>query len=80
MAVNANKITIVGCGPGSPLYVTEAARQAVAGADVLVGSRRLLELFPQWPAERIVVDADIACAAWTRLRRCTRPAGGWPCW
>jgi cobalt-precorrin-5B (C1)-methyltransferase len=53
------QITIVGCGPGSPLYVTEAARQAVARADVLVGSRRLLELFPEGPAERIGVDADI---------------------
>ena len=50
---------IVGCGPGSPLYVTEAARQAVAGAEVLVGSRRLLELFPNSPAARILVEADI---------------------
>ena len=26
MAIDAAKIAIVGCGPGSPLYLTEAAR------------------------------------------------------
>jgi cobalt-precorrin-7 (C5)-methyltransferase len=60
MAIANAKIMIVGCGPGSPQYVTEAARQVVARADVLVGSKRLLELFPSGPAERIAVDADIA--------------------
>ncbi len=54
------RIMIVGCGPGSPLYVTEAARQAAAGADVLVGSKRLLELFPDGSTERILVDADVS--------------------
>lgn len=47
MAVNRGKILIVGCGPGSPEYLTGAARQAVARADVLVGSQRLLEMFPE---------------------------------
>jgi len=55
------KISIVGCGPGSALYVTEAARRAVAGADVLAGGKRLMELFADGnaDAERILVDADI---------------------
>ena len=59
MEVNLAKLSIVGCGPGSPQYVTEAARQAVVKADVLVGGKRLLELFPDCSAERIFVDADI---------------------
>ena len=53
------KMAIIGCGPGAAEYVTEAARRAAAGADVLVGSRRLLDLFPMCCEERIHVDADI---------------------
>jgi precorrin-6y C5,15-methyltransferase (decarboxylating) CbiE subunit len=55
-------ITIVGCGPGSPDYVTPAARRAVAGAEVVVGSPRLLELFPEASPTRILVGADISAA------------------
>jgi len=58
--MNTAAILIVGCGPGSAQYVTEAARQAVARTDVLVGSRHLLELFPDCSAERILVEKDIA--------------------
>jgi len=59
MAVNPARLSIVGCGPGSAQYVTEAARQAVVRADVLVGGKRLLELFPDCSGERILVVADI---------------------
>jgi cobalt-precorrin-7 (C5)-methyltransferase len=59
MAVNPSKLLIVGCGPGAAEYLTEAARHAVARADVLFGSRRLMGLFPIGPAERIFLDADI---------------------
>jgi cobalt-precorrin-7 (C5)-methyltransferase len=59
MAVNPPKLTIVGCGPGAAEYLTEAARRAVARADVLFGSRRLLDLFPDGPAEMVILDADI---------------------
>jgi precorrin-6y C5,15-methyltransferase (decarboxylating) CbiE subunit len=55
-------ITIVGCGPGSPDYLTPAARQAVAGAEIVVGSLRLLALFGEAPAVRILVGADISAA------------------
>ena len=58
--MNTPMLSIVGCGPGSVQYVTEAARQAVARADILVGGKRLLELFPDCPAERICVQCDIA--------------------
>lgn len=60
MAVTESKIVIVGCGPGSAQYLTEAARTAVAGADVLLGSWRLLELFADSPARRITLDGDLA--------------------
>ncbi|MBI3925664.1 MAG: precorrin-6y C5,15-methyltransferase (decarboxylating) subunit CbiE [Armatimonadetes bacterium] len=52
-------LTIVGCGPGSPDCLTPEARQAVQAADVLVGARRLLEMFPTAGRERIPVGSDI---------------------
>jgi cobalt-precorrin-7 (C5)-methyltransferase len=59
MAINPPAIVIAGCGPGSPDYLTDAVRRAVAEAEVLVGSRRLLELFPQIACRRIPVDSHI---------------------
>ena len=53
------KIIICGCGPGSPDYLTPAVHRAVAGAAVLVGAKRLLDLFPASGAEKIPVGADI---------------------
>jgi precorrin-6y C5,15-methyltransferase (decarboxylating) CbiE subunit len=50
-------IVIVGCGPGSPEYLTAAAIRAVQEAEVLVGARRLLELFPAHPGERFLMEA-----------------------
>lgn len=38
------KLTIVGVGPGSPDYVTPAARKAVQKAQVVIGSERNLNL------------------------------------
>jgi precorrin-6y C5,15-methyltransferase (decarboxylating) CbiE subunit len=58
MAINEEKIMIVGCGPGSPDYLTPAARSAVEGAGTLIGARRLLALFPGGGAERIPVEKD----------------------
>jgi cobalt-precorrin-7 (C5)-methyltransferase len=60
MALRPKRIALVGCGPGSADYLTEAARHAVAVADVLVGAGRLLELFGDSPAEKIVVDSHIS--------------------
>jgi cobalt-precorrin-7 (C5)-methyltransferase len=59
MAVTNRPITIVGCGPGGPAYLTDAARQAVDHAGLLIGASRLLELFPKAKAERVAVNADI---------------------
>lgn len=52
-------IIIAGCGPGSPDYLTPVVRKAVGQADVLVGTGRLLELFPGHGAEKIIVGSDI---------------------
>jgi len=53
-------IIIAGCGPGHADYLTTAVHNAVNSAEVLVGARRLLELFPDSDALRLTVGADIA--------------------
>ncbi len=40
------KINVVGVGPGSPDFVTPAARKAVQQAAVVIGAQRSLSLFP----------------------------------
>lgn len=60
MAVTYSPITIVGCGPGSPNYLTDIARQAVADAEALLGSRRLLDMFPAHPGLKTVWHSDSA--------------------
>jgi len=52
-------IVIVGCGPGSPDYLTPLARRAVERAEVLVGAGRLLALFPGHGGERIPARGDV---------------------
>jgi precorrin-3B methylase len=59
MAIEFQSISIVGCGPGSLDYLTPAALRAIEQAEVLVGAKRLLDLFAASPAERIVVGAEI---------------------
>jgi precorrin-6y C5,15-methyltransferase (decarboxylating) CbiE subunit len=59
MEQDPTQIVIVGCGPGSPDYVTPLAHQAVEKAEILVGALRLLELFPTSQAEKIAVGRDI---------------------
>lgn len=41
------KLNIVGVGPGSPDYVTPAARKTVQEAQVVIGAQRSLDLFKQ---------------------------------
>lgn len=48
MAMTASKILIVGCGPGAKEYVSPAARTAACSVDILMGSQRLLDLFPEF--------------------------------
>ncbi len=54
----ANKITIVGCGPGSKKYITAYAMKSIREADVLIGSRRLLDLFSEVEADRYTLNKN----------------------
>ena len=63
-------ITIAGCGPGAPEYVTPAVQKAVGEAEVLVGAPRLLALFAEQPGEKIPVGADIEAALRAIAARC----------
>jgi precorrin-6y C5,15-methyltransferase (decarboxylating) CbiE subunit len=56
--MNHKRITIIGCGPGAPECVTPEARAACAGAQVLVGSARALELFSECKGRRVVMHGD----------------------
>ena len=51
-----NKVTIVGCGPGSKKYMTWYALQQINSAEVLIGSRRLLSLFPDTEADTFILN------------------------
>jgi len=69
-------ITIVGCGPGSSAYLTARARSAIRKADVLVGARRLLDLFPRHHAEKIAVGTNVGklLASMDKMRKDRRVA------
>ena len=51
-----NKVTIVGCGPGSKKFIPGYAMQQIINAEVLIGSRRLLSLFPDADADTYVLS------------------------
>lgn len=50
---------VAGCGPGAPALVTPQVHAAACGADLLAGVPRLLDLFPESPAERLPYDAGL---------------------
>lgn len=53
------RIIVVGVGPGSADFITPAAQGAVDGADVLLGGRSALSLFPcEKPKKIIGADMD----------------------
>ncbi|MGR3220820.1 MAG: precorrin-6y C5,15-methyltransferase (decarboxylating) subunit CbiE [Candidatus Anammoxibacter sp.] len=51
-------ITIVGCGPGHKGYITQIGIEKIEDADVLVGSKRLLGIFSEIKAERMLLGKD----------------------
>jgi cobalt-precorrin-7 (C5)-methyltransferase len=51
------KLYIIGTGPGSSDYLTPTAVSAVKSVDVLVGSQRALDLFPEFEGETLVLRA-----------------------
>lgn len=72
MAVERPQITIVGCGPGGPEYVTPAAQSAVAGAAVVLGPKRLLRLFPESQSRQAALPAQVEPALQTIAEACGR--------
>jgi len=52
-----SKLYIIGTGPGSNDYITSAAVSAVKSSDILVGSQRALDLFPEFEGETLVLRA-----------------------
>lgn len=51
-----SKLYVVGIGPGSEDYLTFKAKRIADSVEVLVGSKRALELFPESSGERIELD------------------------
>jgi cobalt-precorrin-7 (C5)-methyltransferase len=58
----AHQINIIGCGPGSPDCLTIEAVKTVRGCVRLVGSQRLLLLFPWFIGGKIAIGSDIRSA------------------
>jgi cobalt-precorrin-7 (C5)-methyltransferase len=52
-----SKLYIVGIGPGSLEYLTFKARKIVESSDILIGSKRALELFDDVSNEKIQLSA-----------------------
>jgi cobalt-precorrin-7 (C5)-methyltransferase len=52
-----SKLYLVGTGPGSSDYLTNAAIKAAESVDVLVGSERALDLFPGFCGKTLVLQA-----------------------
>lgn len=54
-----HQIIVVGIGPGSPDYVLPVASRIIAGAKVLVGSKRALDTFGSAHQTRRIIDKDV---------------------
>ncbi|MDY2744958.1 cobalt-precorrin-7 (C(5))-methyltransferase [Methanosphaera sp.] len=55
-AYMSNKMNIVGIGPGAREYLTLKALDVIENSDVLVGSKRSLDLFNNTNAEMVVLE------------------------
>lgn len=79
-----NKVIIVGCGPGLKTYISPKALYNIKKADILVGSRRLLKLFPGVDAEKIVLEKNYSVlvnriADWSSKKQVVVLVSGDPC-
>ena len=64
---------VVGVGPGSPDYLTPAAQAAVGAAEVILGGRQSLALFPDFPGEVQPLTAELPKALAFLRERAGRP-------
>ncbi len=53
-----SKLYLVGIGPGSGKYLTKEAEDAVNSSEIVIGSKRALNLFPDTKAEKIELNAQ----------------------
>ncbi|HHT9145145.1 MAG TPA: precorrin-6y C5,15-methyltransferase (decarboxylating) subunit CbiE [Candidatus Wunengus sp. YC61] len=79
-----NKVIIIGCGPGLKAYISPKALYNVKKADILVGSRRLLKLFPGVDAEKIVLEKNYSVLVnkivdWSSTKQVVVLVSGDPC-
>ncbi|NPV27511.1 MAG: precorrin-6y C5,15-methyltransferase (decarboxylating) subunit CbiE [Firmicutes bacterium] len=56
----ANKLWIIGIGPGSLKYIPPAALEKVYQADILLGGSRALKLFADHPGEKRLITGEVA--------------------
>jgi precorrin-6Y C5,15-methyltransferase (decarboxylating) len=59
MVSAADRVAVVGVGDDGPASLSPRACAAVEGAEILFGGRRHLALFPEHPAERVAIGADL---------------------
>lgn len=52
------KLIIVGCGPGHREYLTAIAEKKIREAQVLIGPSKLLENFPEFPGQKIMLQKN----------------------
>ncbi|KKO19424.1 MAG: precorrin-6y C5,15-methyltransferase (decarboxylating) subunit CbiE [Candidatus Brocadia sp.] len=79
-----NKVIIVGCGPGLKAYMSPKALYNIKKADILVGSRRLLKLFPGVDADKVVLEKNYSVLAqkiaeWSCSKQVVVLVSGDPC-
>ncbi|TVM00767.1 MAG: precorrin-6y C5,15-methyltransferase (decarboxylating) subunit CbiE [Candidatus Brocadia sp. WS118] len=79
-----DKVIIVGCGPGLKSYISPKALYNIKKARILVGSRRLLKLFPGVDAEKVVLEKNYGVlvqkiAEWSRSKQVVVLVSGDPC-
>ncbi len=55
-----NKVLILGIGPGGPDYLLPITKKKISNADILIGGRRALELFPESMQTKIEIKANLA--------------------
>jgi precorrin-6Y C5,15-methyltransferase (decarboxylating) len=78
------RVLVVGIGDDGPAGLPDTTASRIASADLLVGGRRHLEMFPNHPAERLPIMGDLAplldrVDAESRKRRVVVLASGDPC-
>jgi cobalt-precorrin-7 (C5)-methyltransferase len=49
------KITVIGCGPGGKDYLTPIAKNEAEKADILIGTKGLIDIFKNAEAEKIEI-------------------------